>query len=115
MKKKQYSLFIGRYSPPHQGHKTIIDKVIAEGKNVVIAIRDTNIDKDNPYTTEQRRKRMRKLFPIKKYKDKVKIITIPDIIEVCYGRKVGWGIREIKVSKEIEKISATKIRNAKNK
>ena len=45
---------------------------------------------------------------------RVKIIIIPDVDEVCYGRKVGWGIRQIRLSKEIENISATKIRNNGN-
>lgn len=45
--------------------------------------------------------------------DKIKVIVIPDISEVCYSRKVGWGIREIRLDKETERISATKIRNRK--
>lgn len=35
---------------------------------------------------------------------------IPDVIEICYGRKPGWGIREIRLSEELEEISATSIR-----
>ena len=38
------------------------------------------------------------------------IIKIPVVSEAIYGRKVGCKIREIKVSKKIEKISATSIR-----
>ncbi len=41
---------------------------------------------------------------------RVEIIYIPDITEVCYGRKVGWGIRRIPLPEEIESISGTKIR-----
>ena len=43
--------------------------------------------------------------------EKVKVIIIPDISEVCYGRNVGWDMREIKLSEHYEKISSTKIRN----
>lgn len=110
---KKYSLFIGRWQPPHLGHKTLIESVLKEGKNVCIAMRDTEINKDNPYSYTIRALMMTKLlsdWPA----NRIKIIKIPDIEEVCYGRKVGWGIREIKLSKKIENISATKIRE-KNK
>jgi len=107
----QYSLFIGRYQPFHKGHKALIEKVLNEGKNVCIAIRDTKISSDNPYTYRARRKMIQKALG--SWGSQVKIIRIPDIIEVCYGRKVGWGIREIRLPEELEKISATKIREAK--
>lgn len=103
----KYSLFIGRYQPFHKGHKAIIDKVLKQGKNVLIAIRDTEIDIKNPYTYKQRYDKIRKIY---NRDDRVKIIKIGDIEEVCYGRKVGWKIREIKVGKKFENISATNIR-----
>ena len=108
MKKKIYSLFIGRWQPFHKGHKTLIDNVLSDGKNVLIACRDTKIGEDNPYSYQERVEMIRKIYPDE---NKVKIIKIPDIEEVCYGRKVGWGIREIKLAEDIENISATKIRN----
>ena len=45
----KYSLFIGRYQPFHDGHKALIQKVLDEGKNVLIAVRDCPDDKDNPW------------------------------------------------------------------
>jgi len=110
---KQYSLFIGRWQPFHKGHKALIEKVLKEGKNVLIAIRDTERNEDNPYTVRQRKRMIRKAM--KEWGDRVKIIVIPDVIEVCYGRKVGWKIRRIKLPKAIEKISATKIRKSLKK
>ena len=105
----KYSLFIGRWQPFHKGHKTLIEKVLKEGKNVCIAIRDTRKSKNNPYDAYDRRRQiyraLNKWGPVK-----VKTIIIPDIEEVCYGRKVGWGIREIRLDKKTENISATKIR-----
>ena len=100
------SLFIGRYQPFHDGHKKLIQTVIDEGKNVIVAVRDTPTDKDNPYTAEHRVAMIRESFP------DVDVIVIPDIDEVCHGRKVGWKVREIKLDPETEKISATEIRNA---
>lgn len=100
------SLFIGRWQPLHRGHITLINKVLDEGKRVLVAIRDTAIGPNNPYTVEERKKMFRKQFG-----DKITLIVIPDISEFCYGRKVGYKIRRIHLSKEIEAISATKIRS----
>lgn len=41
----------------------------------------------------------------------VKIIVIPDIDKICYGRKVGYKIRKIDLPYGVTKISSTKIRN----
>ena len=105
---KQYSLFIGRYQPLHEGHIKLIKSVLNEGKDVLVALRDTGINKDNPYSIEERMEMFKNAFG-----DTVKVIAIPDISEICYGRKVGWGIREIKLDKETEAISATAIRDLK--
>ena len=104
-----YSLFVGRYQPVHFGHIKLIQSVLDEGKNVCIALRDTTRDKNNPYTIRQRKRMFKKIFG-----KKIKIIKIPDIEEICYGRKVGWGIREIRLDSQTEQISATEIRS-KNK
>ena len=40
----------------------------------------------------------------------VDYLVMPDILEVCYGRKVGCGIREIRLDGNTESISGTKIR-----
>lgn len=115
MKKKKYSLFIGRWqcTPLHKGHITLIESVLKEGKSVLIAIRDTKKDKKNPFSFDQRYIAVKIAFA--KWHSKVKVIRIPDIEEVCYGRDVGWGIREIRLSKDLEEISGTKIRNDNKK
>lgn len=105
----KYSLFIGRWQPFHAGHKKLMEVVLNEGKNVLIAIRDTEKDEKNPYTIAER---MGKIYKdMKEWGSRVKVIIIPDIEDVCYGRSVGWGIREIRLDEETELISATKIRN----
>jgi len=43
----------------------------------------------------------------------MKIIIIPDIEAICYGRDVGYAIEQIEVPKEIAEISATKLREQK--
>lgn len=110
---KIYSLFIGRWQPLHSGHKHIIQKVLDEGKNVCIAIRDTPLSNKNPFTIRARKKFIRQAFP-NRYR--IKIIVIPDISEVCYGRNVGWGIRDLSdVPEEIANVSATKVREQMRK
>ena len=37
---KQWSMFIGRWQPWHEGHQWLIAQRLNEGKNVWIAIRD---------------------------------------------------------------------------
>ena len=39
-----------------------------------------------------------------------KVMLVPNITNICYGRGVGYKIEEIELSKEIQEISATKIR-----
>ncbi len=104
-----YSLFIGRWQPFHEGHRKLIQKVLDEGRNVCVAIRDTEISEENPFTAEEREKMILRAFPM------VRVIVIPDIEEVVFGRKVGWGIREIKLDEDTESISATEIRREMKK
>lgn len=104
------SLFIGRWQPFHEGHKALIQVVLDEGGEVVIAVRDTPFSEGNPYSVEERMNRIKKVY---ENNENVEVIAIPDIKEVCYGRDVGWGIRRIRLEKQIEEISATKIRNSK--
>ena len=108
MEQKQSSLFIGRWQPFHKGHKTLIETVLKRGKPVVIAIRDTEISHSNPYSTFERWTTIQKGFA--EYGDLVKIVVIPDIDEVCYGRDVGYAIRKIDLDKGTESISGTKTR-----
>jgi cytidyltransferase-like protein len=104
---KPKSMFIGRYQPLHDGHVALIQKVIDEGKEVVVALRDTAISPENPFTLAERRSMFEKAFGTR-----VQVVSIPDITEVCYGRKVGWSVREIRLDAETESISATAIRAA---
>lgn len=101
------SLFIGRWQPFHEGHRALIDSVLAEGKSVLIAIRDTPKSETDPFSCGTRRKMIRDHYPDV---DRVKIMVIPDIAEIVYGREVGYGIREIRLDAETEKISGTAIR-----
>jgi cytidyltransferase-like protein len=109
------SLFIGRYQPLHAGHIKLIRSVLNEGRDVVVALRDTRKDESNPYSIKERQDMFNNAFNDEINSGRIIVISIPDIDEVCYGRKVGWGIREIKLDADTESISATAIRNGDKK
>ena len=110
MENKKYSLFVGRFQPLHNGHEKLFRTVLNEGKRVCIALRDTGVNESNPYTIDERREMFLNRFEKEIKEDNLFVITIPDIEEICFGRGVGYGIREISLDKETESISATKIR-----
>jgi len=107
----QYSLFIGRWQPLHSGHLWLINQRLKEGKNVCLAIRDVEPNENQPWTAKD----IEKMVHEGELKDLIadgKVITtiIPDIESVNYGRGVGYEIIEHIPPKDIEQISATKIR-----
>jgi len=106
------SLFIGRWQPLHKGHCGIMRKVLEEGGKICIGIRNSKIDDKNPYNVEQRVAMICKEFYKEIMEGTVTWCVLPDIKEVCHGRKVGWGVREIRLDEQTEAISGTKIREA---
>lgn len=105
-----YSLFIGRWQPLHAGHVAIIRKVLDEGKNVLVGIRDTPEDGDNPYTITHRLNMFGQEFADEIHAGRMVVMVIPNVTEVCHGRAPGWTVRQIEVDEETEKISGTAIR-----
>lgn len=107
---KQYSMFIGRWQPWHKGHRWLIDQRLNEGKNVLICIRDIEPDEKNPFTAQEVERMIRNELWTLLSDEKVKIIIIPDIESVNFGRGVGYDIIEHIPPQEVGEISATKIR-----
>ena len=106
----KYSMFIGRWQPWHEGHRWLIDQRLNEGKNVLICIREVDKDDNNPYDPYEVKDNIEKQLNDLVETKKVKVIIIPDIESVNYGRGVGYEIIEHKPPQDIEKISATEIR-----
>lgn len=106
----KYSMFIGRWQPWHKGHRWLIDQRLNEGYNVCIAIRDVKKSSSNPFSPEEIKENLKQELNDLINSKRVKIIIIPDIESVNYGRGVGYDIIEHCPPKKIEKISATKIR-----
>ena len=103
----RYNLFIGRYQSPHKGHMHIFDTFLKEDKPVLIAIRDIDPDAANPLTAAEVKTLWEKVYAANPL---VKVIIIPDIESVNYGRGVGYAINEIDVPETVAAISATEIR-----
>ena len=102
----KYSMMLGRFQPWHAGHTAMIQQMLRDGCEPVVALRDTVIDKSNPYSANERKAMILKHFP----PHVVKVIIIPDIKEIVYGRGVGWNMRRINLDATTESISATDLR-----
>ena len=102
------ALFIGRWQPFHNGHRWLIDQKLAGKIPIMIAVRDIAPDSKNPLTTRQTIEILERMYQGKD----VKIISLPDIESVNYGRGVGYQINEFSPPETIGMISATEIRSA---
>lgn len=107
---KKYSMFIGRWQPWHEGHRWLIDQRLKKDKNVLLCVRDVEVDDKNPFTTswvvDNLKTQLSDLLEI----GRVSIIVIPDIESINFGRGVGYDVIEHLPPIEISEISATKIR-----
>jgi nicotinamide mononucleotide adenylyltransferase len=109
-KDSQWSLFIGRWQPLHEGHKELFRQVINEGGKVCIAIREGEVNEKNPFTPQQVLTNIATEMELEISNGKLKAIIIPDICSVEFGRGVGYDIIEHIPPTEVAEISATKIR-----
>lgn len=73
------SLFVGRWQPFHQGHKALIEAVLKTGKPVIVAIRDTEIDHNNPFSTFERWSMIQ--TALAEYGNLVKIIATTQVVK----------------------------------
>ena len=107
--KKKTAVYIGRFQPMHDGHLEIVKKAIKKNGQIAILVMDSyKINKKNPLTFNQVTSKIHK--KLVNFKGYYQIIKIPVVSEFIYGRTVGYKINRYKLSKNLEKISATKIR-----
>lgn len=110
----KYSMFIGRWQPWHDGHRWLIEQRLNKGKNVLICVREVSMDDKNPYDPAKVKQNIENQLSDLIKLNRVKVIVIPDIESVNYGRGVGYDIIEHVPPKKIGKISATDIRKKMN-
>lgn len=109
-KENQYAMFVGRWQPLHLGHKNLFQQALDEGKNLLICIREGEVNEKNPFTTEQVKEMIELEYALLVSCGIVKVIIIPDICSIEFGRGVGYDIIEHVPPTVIGDISATKIR-----
>ena len=107
---KQYSMLVGRYQPFHEGHRWLMNQCLEEGKNVLICVRDIEPDDKNPFTAQQVYENISLELEELIVDRRVKVMVIPDIESINFGRGVGYDIIEHVPPQEVGDISATKIR-----
>ena len=106
---KPTAQMLGRWQPFHDGHLALFKKILEKTGQVIIMVRDMPKSDNNPFEFEDIKKRIEE--KLKDYTGKFDVIKVPNITNICYGRDVGYKIEEIVLPKEIQKISATEIRN----
>jgi len=114
-KPNQYAMFIGRWQPLHKGHQALFQEALNDGKNLLICIRDGEVNEKNPFTTEEVKRNIEDVYALLVNSGIMKVIIIPDIDSVNFGRGVGYDIIEHIPPTEIGDVSATKIREQMRK
>jgi len=123
--KKPTTQMLGRWQPWHDGHTALFKKAFLETGQVCIMIRDvggivgsdagagrTAKQDDNPFDIETVKNNIIEALDKEGFifnKDYV-IMLVPNIVDISYGRGVGYTFTQHDLGEEIHNISATKIR-----
>jgi nicotinamide mononucleotide adenylyltransferase len=110
MERKKYAMYPGRWQNWHAGHEWLIRQQLDKGKDVWIAIRDVQVDENNPKTAHKVMMDLTEVPFIMENMDRILITIIPDIESVNYGRGVGYDVIHHHPPADVELISGTKIR-----
>jgi hypothetical protein len=101
---------LGRWQPWHPGHRALFERAIAKTGQVCIMIRDCQgWQGSNPFAIDQVTSYIRRdLDPL--YQGQYAILVVPNIVNITYGRDVGYRIEQESFDDATHAISATKIR-----
>ena len=123
--KKPTAQMLGRWQPWHNGHTALFKKALAETGQVCIMIRDvggivgedagggrTVKQDDNPFNYRTVKDNIEKGLHAHGYTlgEEYEIISVPNIVDISYGRGVGYTFTQHDLGEDIHNISATKIR-----
>lgn len=122
---KPTTQMLGRWQPWHDGHTALFKKALLETGQVCIMIRDvggivgkdagagrTAKQDDNPFDLITAMDNIVKALDKEGFKldqDYI-IMRVPNIVDISYGRGVGYTFTQHDLGEEIHNISATKIR-----
>jgi hypothetical protein len=116
---------LGRWQPWHDGHTALFKKALAITGQVCIMVRDVGgiigEDAGGGRTIKQDDNPFGEIKVIESIENALKkegfengseylILCVPNIVDISYGRGVGYTFTEHDLGEEIHNISATKIR-----
>lgn len=110
--KKETVQMLGRWQPWHKGHRALFERSIAKTGQVVIQIRDCQgWQGSNPFAIDQVKSFIKRdLDPL--YQGQYEIQIVPNIVNITYGRNVGYKIEQEVFDDDTHQISATNIRKS---
>ena len=116
--KKTTTQMLGRWQPWHDGHTELFKRALAQSGQVIIMVRDVQGadagmgNTDNPFDFNQVVVNIRNGLEKHGFtmNQEYIVMKVPNIIDISYGRGVGYTFTEHDLGKEIHNISATKIR-----
>jgi len=117
--KKPTVEMLGRWQPWHDGHTELFKRALKKTGQVCIMYRDVGGtdagvegQSDNPFQFEEVKKNIIEGLKPHGYEEgrEYIVIKVPNIIDISYGRGVGYTFTEHDLGTEIHKISATNIR-----
>ena len=118
--KKPTVEMLGRWQPWHDGHTELFKRALQKTGQVCIMYRDVaGVDagvegqSDNPFDFENVKSKIIIALSNHGFKEgrEYIVIRVPNIIDISYGRGVGYTFTEHDLGKDIHEISATKIRS----
>ena len=103
---------LGRWQPWHDGHTALFKKAIAKTGQVCIMVRDVHRTENNPFGLLDVIRNIDTALSAEGYTNGKEYIInrVPNIVDISYGRDVGYSITRHDLGEEIHSISATKIR-----
>ena len=123
---KPTTMLLGRWQPWHDGHTALFKKALLESGQVCIMVRDvggivgkdaganrtSTAQDDNPFNFNTVKNNITQgLFEEGfTYGEEYIIMQVPNIVDISYGRGVGYTFTEHDLGEEIHSISATEIR-----
>ena len=106
----KFAMYVGRWQNWHKGHEWLINQQLNQGKNVWVAIRDVEVDENNPKTAQEVFESLIQEPFFNDNFDKLLLSIIPDIESINYGRGVGYDVIYHEPPTDIASISGTAIR-----
>jgi nicotinamide mononucleotide adenylyltransferase len=122
---KPTAMMLGRWQPWHDGHTELFCRALSETGQVAILIRDvggiigrdagagrTNVQEDNPFSAQEAIANIEVGLDNAGFTNGKQyiIMMVPNIVDISFGRGVGYTFTEHDLGKSVENISATKIR-----